>query len=158
MAEKLCESYSRQYGLSTAIVRLFSVYGAGLRKQLLWDACNRLARGETRFSGTGAERRDWLNVEDAAELLLHAAERASAACPVANGGSGIAVPVRDVLQLVAHSLGRAEGLEFNGEGRRGDPAHYHADVTVARTWGWEPRIDWRAGVQAFADWFKAGAQ
>ncbi len=157
VAERLCQSYARQYSHATAIVRLFSIYGPGLRKQLLWDACNKLSRGETRFSGTGAERRDWLNVEDAAELLVHAAERASAACPIANGGSGIAVPVRDVLQQVARSLGRGEGVEFSGDARRGDPMHYQADIAVARSWGWEPTIDWRAGVQAFVEWFQAGA-
>ncbi len=37
MAEMLCRSYGRQYGMQIALVRLFSVYGPGLRKQLIWD-------------------------------------------------------------------------------------------------------------------------
>ncbi len=157
IAEELCLSYSRQYGQAAAIVRLFSIYGSGLRKQLLWDACNKLQQGETQFSGTGAERRDWLNVEDAAELLLRAGERASGACPVANGGSGQSIPVREVLQRVAQSLGREEGLEFSGAVRRGDPTDYQADISVARSWAWKPEIDWRSGVDAYVEWFKAGA-
>ncbi|MCU0973371.1 MAG: NAD-dependent epimerase/dehydratase family protein, partial [Burkholderiales bacterium] len=66
MAEQLCQSYAAQYGLSVSVVRLFSVYGSGLRKQLLWDACVKFA-GEERpvFGGDGTERRDWLHVEDA---------------------------------------------------------------------------------------------
>ena len=157
MAEKLCQSYASQYGLATAVVRLFSIYGPGLRKQLLWDACNKLARGDTRFSGSGAEQRDWLNVEDAAELLLLAARHASPACPIANGGSGMAIGVREILKQVARGLERSGELNFDGDARRGDPPHYHADISVARSWGWKPRIEWRLGVQSFVDWFKTGA-
>jgi len=51
-------------------VRLFSIYGVGLRKQLLWDGCRKLMAADLVFSGTGHETRDWLHVEDAATLLI----------------------------------------------------------------------------------------
>src|SRR5688572_19615846 len=35
--EYLCRSYAATYGLKVALPRMFSVYGAGLQKQLLWD-------------------------------------------------------------------------------------------------------------------------
>jgi UDP-glucose 4-epimerase len=38
MAEEMVSSYGRQFGVAVSIVRFFSVYGCGLRKQLLWDA------------------------------------------------------------------------------------------------------------------------
>ena len=37
MAEMLVKSYARQFGQAAAVVRLFSVYGPGLRKQLIWE-------------------------------------------------------------------------------------------------------------------------
>ena len=37
MMEQLCQSYARSFGIRSAVVRLFSVYGPNLRKQLLWD-------------------------------------------------------------------------------------------------------------------------
>ena len=77
-AEELCASYAQHFGIAVAVVRLFSVYGAGLRKQLLWDASQKIMRGENRFFGTGEEIRDWLHVEDAASLLIAAAGHASA--------------------------------------------------------------------------------
>src|SRR6516162_4694928 len=36
MMEQLCRSYARSFGIGCAVVRLFSVYGPNLRKQLLW--------------------------------------------------------------------------------------------------------------------------
>lgn len=64
MMEQLCRSYVQSFGIRCAVVRLFSVYGPNLRKQLLWDICSRL-RSEQRtlnLGGTGAEIRDWTDV------------------------------------------------------------------------------------------------
>lgn len=71
MAESLCQLYSLQFGVLSAVVRLFSIYGNGLHKQLLWDACQKFSSGKNIFFGTGKEVRDWLHVEDAARLLFH---------------------------------------------------------------------------------------
>src|SRR4051812_38158698 len=73
MAEELCQSYARNFDVRCAIVRLFSVYGVGLRKQLLWDACQKISGNELEFFGTGKETRDWIHVDDAAALLILAA-------------------------------------------------------------------------------------
>ena len=45
------------YRLRSIVVRLFSVYGPHLRKQLLWDLCSRFHRGERTLvlGGTGDE-------------------------------------------------------------------------------------------------------
>ena len=37
LIENICTYFSEQYGLSIKILRIFSVYGAGLSKQLFWD-------------------------------------------------------------------------------------------------------------------------
>ena len=71
MVELLLQSYAHNFGLRVAVVRFFSVYGPGLRKQLLWDACSRLAQAPDSLAlgGQGSELRDWLHVQDAAALL-----------------------------------------------------------------------------------------
>ena len=57
IAEDLCASFGRYCGVKSAVVRLFSVYGPELRKQLLWDASWRVSRNENGFFGTGRELR-----------------------------------------------------------------------------------------------------
>jgi UDP-glucose 4-epimerase len=157
MAEELCRCYARNFGVAAAIVRLFSAYGPGLRKQLLWDACTKISRGETTFSGDGTETRDWLHIDDMASLLAAAGEHASVACPVVNGGFGQGASVREVLGELFAAFGRSDAPQFSGTARAGDPAHYVADMTHALAWGWQPRIAWREGVREYAEWFKSGA-
>jgi UDP-glucose 4-epimerase len=151
--EELCRGYAARYGLKVAIVRLFSVYGPGLRKQLLWDACERLRLGETTFAGTGRERRDWLQVADAVSLLAMAAEHASFTCPIVNGGSGAAMAVEQVLKRLAVLFPGATPIKFSGVSRPGDPLGYEADISRARAWGWRPRIGLDQGIADYVQWY-----
>lgn len=153
--ETLCRMYGAQYGVASAVVRFFSVYGDNLRKQLLWDACNKAVRGALTFAGSGKETRDWLHVIDAAELLFTAVEHASSASPVVNGGTGESPTIAEVLEVLLDGLGIREKPVFSGMARQGDPLHYRADVDAARRWGWLSKIGWRDGVRAYAQWFKA---
>ena len=154
IAEELCKSYSQHFGLRASIVRLFSVYGRGLRKQLLWDACVKLSNENGTFFGTGVETRDWIHVDDAAKLLLTAVDHASSDCPIANGGTGSGVPIRDVLAALSSALGYRGTLEFNGLVRSGDPQHYIADISESLEWGWKPERDLTSELKNYADWFK----
>ena len=157
MAEELCRSYSKTYGVLTAVVRFFSIYGTGLRKQLLWDACQKTLRGEATFFGTGEETRDWLHISDAAHLLAMGIEHASVESPAVNGGVGDGVTVREILQELFLCLGQTGKPVFNGLVRSGDPAHYIADTARVRAWGWQPQVNWRDGIREYADWFRGVA-
>jgi UDP-glucose 4-epimerase len=154
LAEDLCRLHARAFGSRCAIVRLFSVYGPGLTKQLLWDACHKLGSGAAGFAGTGEEARDWVHVEDASALLEASADHADASCPVVNGGAGVAVTVREILAVLAADLGTAPAA-FTGEVRAGDPRRLVADPSRAHGWGWRPEVAWRDGVAAYARWFSS---
>ena len=154
MAEDLCRSFAKNFGLSVALIRFFSIYGAGLRKQLLWDACQKIVRNDTSFFGTGNETRDWLHVRDAATLMATAANHASPDCPVVNGGVGAGVTVKEVLDELFSFLGRTDKPVFSGSARSGDPAHYIANTRNTLAWGWQPEVNWQDGLSEYTAWFK----
>lgn len=153
MAEDLCRSYARHFAIRVAIVRFFSVYGEGLRKQLLWDACRKAMNGDRQFHGTGAEVRDWLHVDDAAALLVAAAREASAECPTFNGGSGVGSDVASILKRLFVALGRTDDPGFNGVDRSGDPSRYIADMVRAQSLAWAPRTSLDEGIARYAHWY-----
>lgn len=153
MAEQLCRSYAAHHQVPVAIVRYFSIYGPGLRKQLLWDTLCKAARGEYRFAGTGHELRDWLHVSDAAALAEVATAHAGSGCATANGGAGTGVAVGEVVAGLHRRFGAARAPEFTGTARAGDPEHYVADIATATAWGWRPRIGLDAGLDEYTSWF-----
>ncbi len=155
MMEQLCREYAAVFGLRTAVARLFSVYGEGLRKQLLWDCATKLsaAQGPIELGGTGEELRDWIHVDDAADLLQRVAARADNTCPIYNGGSGSGVTVREVVDLLAAALHSSQGIRYNGRRRAGDPAVLVADVTRSHDIGHNCSVSLPDGVRRYADWF-----
>jgi UDP-glucose 4-epimerase len=154
MAESLCQLYSHQFGVSVAVVRLFSIYGAGLHKQLLWDACRKFDKGERDFFGTGEELRDWLHVVDVAKLILIAEKNASSQCSVINAGSGLGVPVFKILQHISEKFGSHLTPRFSSLPKTGDPSAYIADISKASALNWDPKIDWRDGISKYVEWYK----
>jgi UDP-glucose 4-epimerase len=148
-----CEELLRASGRAGVIVRLFSVYGEGLRKQLLWDACQKAKAATATFGGTGDEERDWLHVSDAAALIALAARHASKDVPVINGGTGRGTRVRTIVEHVAHAFGVQP--VFTGHARAGDPSRYIAEITRARSLGWVPKIELEAGIARYIEWFRS---
>ncbi len=155
MAEQLIASRSHSFGLRSAIVRLFSVYGPGLTKQLLWDVCTRCAAGPAvGVGGTGAEQRDWIHVDDAVALLRLAAAGVAPSAPVWNGGTGKATAVREAVGLVCAAWGEGRHAVFDGHERTGNPASLVADMTRAHAGGFDARIDVATGIAGYVAWFR----
>jgi UDP-glucose 4-epimerase len=153
ICENVCDSYSRFFSVQTSIVRLFSVYGEGLRKQLLWDAMNKFSRGESQFFGTGHEFRDWIHVDDAARLLCMAAVAPQAPFEIYNGAHTKAT-TREVLTRLGHHSVPALEPHFNGETHAGNPRRLTANWGRARSQlGWEPQVELGTGLARYAEWF-----
>ncbi len=153
IAEELCKSYSDNFALKVSIIRFFSLYGEGLKKQLLWEACEKFSRNEKElmFFGSGEETRDWLSVLDAARLILLLSET-SDRFTIINGGSGEAITVRDILEYVSNEYGTHLPIRFNGIIKVGDPKYYRADTTRAESLGWKPSVGWKQGVRDYVLW------
>lgn len=157
MIEHLCRSYATTFGLRSTIVRLFSVYGANLRKQLLWDLCVRLRDGACALTlgGTGGEKRDWIEVRDVARLLARVGSNSPVQpVDIINGGSGIATTVADVAQSLANSWGGGIQVEFSGAVRAGDPFSLVADPARLNALPFDWSISYQAGVAEYVAWFK----
>ena len=130
VGELLFESYGKNFGLNVAIVRLFSVYGSNLRKQLLWDLCLRLQSdpGEIVLEGLVMNLRDLLHVEDAVVFLKKVSNFACPECFIVNGGTGIATSVNDIAHSVISSWDPKVKIMFTGIARKGDPKYLVANT------------------------------
>jgi UDP-glucose 4-epimerase len=155
MMEANARYWGQAFGIRTVVVRLFSVYGPGLRKQLVHDLCSRLSATppELTLSGGGAETRDWLWIEDAARLLVDAAEMASVQAPVFNGCTGVGTPVSEIAGELASLWGGSTTIRFDGNARAGDPAHLVGDPSRTFGMGFRPSIELAEGlVRTVAAW------
>jgi len=161
MMEQLCRSYAQSFGICCTVVRLFSVYGPNLRKQLLWDICSRLDAKEPvlALGGTGNEIRDWTDVRDVARLLACVADAPSSqeTFRVINGGSGQGTSVADIAAHVIGQWGGKTVVRHSGISRPGDPVSLLADDATLRRIGFDWRIPLDQGLADYVAWFKGQA-
>jgi UDP-glucose 4-epimerase len=157
MMEQLCRSYAMSFGIRSTIVRLFSVYGQNLRKQLLWDICCRLRSGERSLvlGGTGNEVRDWTEVRDVVRLLRKIGELPPpATCRVMNGGSGLGTTVAGIAGILTRHWGCDVSLRYSGIVRAGDPFSLLADDATLSSLPFDWQIPVDRGVADYVSWFK----
>jgi UDP-glucose 4-epimerase len=159
MLENLFQSYKETYNLNVAVIRLFSVYGAGLEKQLLWDICNKISTSinhKILLNGTGMELRDWLHINDTTKLLWLIGNASNQHEHLyINGGTGIGTNINDVARTVIQHWGEDFNIEFNGVARKGDPESLISNIDLAKSLGFAHEISLNMGIADFVKWFKA---
>lgn len=153
ICEQVLDEFRKVYGIPSVILRIFSCYGAGLAKQLLWDVANKIRAGRLELFGTGEESRDFIHVRDLA-AVIELVIRKKAKNMTLNVASGTMTSVR---QMAGHMLRFMDSAhvapEFNGVVREGDPLHWQADISVLRSLGYRPSIGLERGVAEYAQWF-----
>ncbi len=164
MMEALCQSYVDNYGLNITIARLFSVYGSGLKKQLLWDICNRLSAGSDilMLGGSGEELRDWANIGDVVCAFDLLRQHSANSLEIFNIGTGIATSVRDIANAMigiwsGENAGRGPSLSFSGQCRPGDPFSLVADSGRLKNLGFTWQLPLSVGLNEYVRWFRKQA-
>jgi dTDP-L-rhamnose 4-epimerase len=137
--ERLTLTLAPAYGMEGLALRLFNVYGPGQALSnpytgvLAIFASRLLNNQRPSVFEDGAQRRDFVHVEDVAAAFLLALDRPEAAGRVFNIGSGRDVSIADVALAMARAMGRERLVpEFLGKARAGDIRHCFADISLAR--------------------------
>ncbi|QKT04061.1 NAD-dependent epimerase/dehydratase family protein [Ectothiorhodospiraceae bacterium 2226] len=158
--ERLCLMVGQAYGIPTAALRLFNVFGT--RQALSNPYTGVLAIFASRLQNgnpplifeDGRQQRDFVHVSDVVQALRLALESAQAPGRVFNVGSGQHYTVAEVAERLARVLGREDVVpEITGEFRTGDIRHCFADIARARDLlGYSPRKSFDEGLAELAQW------
>jgi UDP-glucose 4-epimerase len=151
--EMLCTEYSRFFALPTAIVRIFSAYGPGLQRQVIWDICQRaLSAGAVTLHGSGRESRDFIHATDIARGLFVLADGGPAIGEIYNLSSGREVSIAELARLILNELVPGVTPQFDGRATPGDPLNWRADISKISALGFAPQIELEDGLREVAQW------
>lgn len=159
--EAIVKGWSSSFDIAAVVVRLFSVYGPGLRKQLLWDLSKRLHQDNGPFAlgGSGDELRDWTHVHDVVRAIEVSSSIAQVGMAIVNAGTTVASSVREIANGLARAYGGyPERVEFSGKARPGDPFSLVAAPGRLSALGFEWRIGIEEGLQSYVDWYRSAEQ
>jgi nucleoside-diphosphate-sugar epimerase len=152
-AEQLCYLYHVNYGVPTAAMRYFTVYGPRQRPDMAFNRFLRAAlkREPITLYGDGEQTRDFTFVADAVAATMAAGERGVAGTAY-NIGGGSRVSMNDVLTIIERIAGHR--LEIRREdAQKGDMRDTYADTSLARKdLGFSPKVSLEEGIQAEYRW------
>ncbi len=161
-AEHLCHVWAHCYGLSTASLRYFNVFGPRQPSDSPYSAvvaafARRLLTGEAPIIlGDGTQSRDFTFVSNAvlATLLAGATSRPLKG-EVINVGTGRRTTVSDLAVLMSQACGVPHIRPVHQAGRAGDVKHSLADIGRARQLlTYEPFAKLEDGLTETVEWYK----
>ena len=158
--ELYCRSFYHVYGLEAVCLRYFNVFGPRQDPKSQYAAViprfvtAALGRQTAIVHGDGEQSRDFCFIENVVSANLKAAEARDAPGRAFNIACGQAVSLNAVLNLLEQILGHR--IERRHDAAQvGDVRHSLADISSARAiLGYEPRVDFREGLQRTVEWFR----
>jgi len=156
LSEHICKEYFELYNLQTAIVRPFSVYGPGLKKQLLWDVFCKTSNHNQPLElwGGGNEARDFIYIDDMVNAIDIILNQPLLKADVFNIASGEMTYIKDISSLLLAKLNRDNKIVFNGLVHKGNPNQWKADVSKLCTLGFVTNVNIELGITKLAAWLK----
>jgi GDP-L-fucose synthase len=159
---KLGQAYRRQYGCDFISVMPTNLYGPGDNFDLMQShvvpalmvkahAALRARAPAIEVWGTGAVRREFLYVDDAADGLVFLMQNYSDEA-IVNLGPGSDVPIVDLVDLICKVVGYKGGVQFDASRPDGVPRKM-VDTTFAASLGWRARTPLREGLAATYRWY-----
>lgn len=156
IGELLCQEYSELFGIETMVIRPFSIYGPGLRKQIFWDLCKKSSLGgEIEVHGKGDETRDYVYIDDMVNAIIHLMQKTWNSYNVLDIGSTEHTSIREVCELIAHEFEKlADDLVFNQKVFPGSPKSLVSKRKSELLQDFEFKTSLSLGVQKTVAWFK----
>lgn len=136
MSELLVSQFAELHGVRGCSARIFSAFGQGLKRQILWEMGSQLVLdGQIRLIGTGKESRDFIHVTEVARMLRLLLDRSPGDGEVYNVASGVETSIESLAHQLTAAVPGAKPPVFGNQSRTGDPLHWKADITKGRALG-----------------------
>jgi dTDP-L-rhamnose 4-epimerase len=161
--EELCLAVGNAYDIPTVALRFFNVYGPGQALSNPYTGAvaifaSRILNGRAPIVyEDGRQTRDFVHVSDVVEAIVLALD-SDCADAVLNVGTGRAVTISEVAELVAGALASDVTPKITGQFRVGDIRHCYADpAQAAERLGFRARVELAAGVEGMREWLRRQA-
>src|SRR5260221_1417306 len=152
-AEQLCYLYHLNYGVPTAAMRYFTVYGPRQRPDMAFNRFIRAAQRDEPITlyGDGEQTRDFTFVADAVGATIAAGERGVAGRAY-NIGGGSRVSMDDVLTIIEREARHPLNVRRE-DAQKGGIRDTYADTSLAqRDLGFAPKVSLEEGIRAEYRW------
>ena len=154
-AENLCKEFNDIFNIQTLIVRIFSAYGPGLKKQLFWDLHQKtLMSDKVELFGTGEETRDFIFIYDLVKAIKLVITNSSFENNIYNIGSGYSTKIKDVAKIFYENSSKPIDYYFSNTALSGAPKNWSVNTDKLKAFGFEPQYSISKGIKKTSLWLQ----
>ncbi|MGY4383046.1 UDP-glucose 4-epimerase [Pedobacter sp. UYP24] len=154
-SEQICREYYYLYNLQTINLRLFSVYGEHLRKQLFWETYQKCLRSNNiELFGSGMETRDFIYIEDLLNAVDCIIKKGLFNGEAVNIASGVETTIAEATKIFCAAINPNISINFNKIVKPGDPLNWCANIDILKSFGFEQMVSITDGLNKTVKWLK----
>ena len=153
-SENILLKKSKKFRFELMILRFYSIYGVGLKKQLIWDVCEKINNKINVFYGSGNEMRSWINIKDVNRLIQFLIKKGSISNQILDISGNNVVKNKFLVKKLFKLLNINKVPYFNKKNKRGDPIDQIFNNSILKNLGWKPKINLSNGLKEYVQWYK----
>jgi dTDP-glucose 4,6-dehydratase/UDP-glucose 4-epimerase len=156
ISEQICSEYFILHGIQSAIIRPFSVYGPGLKKQIFWDVYKKSKEDIQKIElwGNGSEARDFIFITDLMRAIHAIMDAGIFQAETYNVASGEMTFIKDAVEIFLNKIQIKKSIFFNGIHHEGNPFQWQADISKLQSLGFVTGVSIEEGLTALSNWIK----
>jgi len=156
VGEKYVSMFNKYYGVPAVIIRPFNAYGENHRGDqyaaVLTNFIKRvLQRKPLIIHGNGEQSRDLTYVTDTVQGIICLSKLSHG--EIVNIGAGSSATIYDLAKIISTIAGEPLSV-IHEDARINDVFKLEADITLARKYGYEPKVPLRDGLKLYFEWYK----
>lgn len=152
--ELLCYTYHHLFGIDVACLRFFTVYGPRQRPEmaihLFTDLIEKVL--EIKMFGDGSTARDYTYIDDIIQGIECVIENLKG-YNIYNFGENQTTTLKELINIISKKLGKNPIIKTMPS-QPGDVENTFADISKAKTIGYNPQTKINEGIDKFVKWYK----
>jgi UDP-glucose 4-epimerase len=146
--ENYAKLYARNYGLKIGIYRIFSTYGPGLNRQVIYDNIIKIHNGAPNLLLISSEdsARDFSYVKDQALAIAFLNDNIVPQGDIFNVGSGKSIKIIDVVKTIGEIMGYKGDILCQNDSKMIHDVSWTADMRKLSSLGYQHTYTLRAGL------------
>lgn len=153
--ELFCSTYTRLYGISTACLRFFTVYGSRQRPEMAIHMFTKnIYEGKPiNMFGDGSSRRDYTYIDDVVDGIIALIDK-NFKFEIFNFGNSDTISLNDLIKNIEEVVGK-KAIINNMPVQKGDVPITYADISKAKELiGYNPKTKLKEGISKFFSWYE----
>ena len=147
--ENYARHYSQNYGLKIGVYRIFSTYGPGLYRQVIYDNIVKMHNSELDIMLISSKdsARDFSFVKDQALAIKFLNDNVVPKGDIFNIGSGKAIKIIDIVRTIADLIGFKGNIACQKNSKMAHDISWTADISKISSLGYKQEYTLRLGLE-----------